>query len=192
MMNLLRHPTMRHWWGERLHRRLTRWAVLAAVLLTTSCAPLFDVSLVSAPFPEAGHSGSSAELHLHVTYGTYYAFYIELRCIYPECHRGTLLDTLAAKDGNARLHQRYYGQKIIPVPLHVVVAGTDSRPPKILSDSRFSDVGITMYGYEYVDVFVYTMYFPRGDYKISIEFLDDVPDIAKYPAVFTALLPRRG
>jgi hypothetical protein len=164
-----------------------------ALVLMASCAPLFgDAPIVSVPFPHSGQRGGSAELKLHVPYGATYAFYLELGCRYPECGPMTLFETLKAKAGDPRLLEKYGGIKIIPAPLHIVVTRTDSEPAKIVQDKKSSDFNITMLGGGYFDVFVGWMNFPHGDYTISIEFLQDVPEIAKHPALFTVLLPHRG
>jgi len=72
---------------------------------------LGDAATVQEPFPNVGRQGSTAQLTFQLNYATTYEFHIGLKCVYPSCDRIKLFDSLQAKDGNARLYERYYRKK---------------------------------------------------------------------------------
>ncbi|MBN8889731.1 MAG: hypothetical protein J0H91_05500 [Rhodospirillales bacterium] len=61
---------------------------------------------------------------------------------------------------------------------------------KILLDTAFSNVGQNMLDQNYIYIYLESMHFSPGQYRVSVTFTHDVAEISGFPAILLATLPR--
>lgn len=157
-----------------------RRALVCGLVVLASCGPFLNLSShLDLPF-EAGRRGASVETTMRVLYEEPYSFYLEL-----QGKEGDRADVDRVQDlagvGHPRASRPY--RRGLPIPVRLGVSRVGWRGEDLLLDREFSEHTLEWTGPS-PGVMITRMPLPRGRYRLRIEALQDIPELAGTPVRF--------